>query len=58
MTDKRTEQQYRRAYNKIWKKQMKVKEGTTIPKKMTDWLKSLSLASVKQKVHAYERQNK
>ena len=58
MTDKRTEQQYRRDYNKIWKKQMKVKKGTTIPKKITDWLKNLSLSTIKQKVKAYEKHNK
>ena len=57
MSDERTEQQYRRAYNKIWKKQMKVKKGTTIPKK-TDWLKNLSLSTIKQKVKAYEKNNK
>lgn len=58
MSDERTEQQYRRAYNKIWKKQMKVKKGTTIPKKITDWLKNLSLSTIKQKVKAYEKNNK
>ena len=56
--DTRTEAQYRRAYNKIWKEQMKVKKGTTIPKKITDWLKSLNLATVKQRVKAYESKNK
>ena len=34
---------------KYGKKQMKVKKGTTIPKKITDWLKNLSLSTIKQK---------